>query len=1071
MASLDPIDISSSDSDSDLREIDNYREGSPVTDSASSVKRVLPSWGSSNPPRSTNDNGHSRQDHSSSKRHVVNGETFSKAHGAHSSVETVGSSSSRMARDGSLYQPNGLNDARRFNTTHGVRSFPESMKRTLPASIQPLISRARLNNLAESAGGSQIHETYGKYYQPATWSSSSNGKNFMIDDFQRGTVNDSSLYEKRGNRVLPSSLMLGNYSPALQVFSTNDAMHQTGLGEERTAGADERFVYQAALQDLHQPKEEANLPDGILSVSLLRHQKIALAWMLKKESSGLCLGGILADDQGLGKTVSMIALIHKQRLLEGKSKPADSCITKTEALNLDDDDETRDLAADETKQAKESEEFTILPQTSNTIKEFHCRRPTAGTLIVCPASVLRQWAGELDDKVTDKAKLSVLIYHGGSRTKSPAALAKYDAVLTTYAIVSNEVPKQPLVEEDNDEPKDGDIYGLSSTFSMGTKRKKLSANKRSKKGKKDINISAFDTHCGTLAKVKWSRVILDESQTIKNHRTQVARACCSLRAKRRWCLSGTPIQNSIDELFSYFRFLRYYPYDKYKTFISSIKALISRDSAKGYKKLQVVLTNIMLRRTKGTFIDGKPIITLPPKRVHLKKVDFAAEERNFYSRLEADSRKQFKAYAAAGTVNQNYANILLMLLRLRQACDHPLLVKGFRHDPVEKVSSEMAESLPRELLDNLNLMEVFIDMVIHRTDGLLLILMNMIENGAELNKTPSVSTMSIMLDVGIWLLDNTTVNASLVGSHNGKGRGGNMVLVMAMVSTDPPENAIVTMCGHVFCYQCVSDYLTGEDNTCPAPECKEQLGGDLVYSRATLRRCLAIDIDGDSAVSYEMGEKSKVLQTDYVSSKIRSALEILKSHCISKSRRSKLTDLVAVEGDASSSSGVYLNSESDESEKAIVFSQWTSMLDLVEISLKNSFINFRRLDGTMSIAARDKAVKDFNSDPEVDVMLMSLKAGNLGLNMVAACRVILLDLWWNPTTEDQAVDRAHRIGQTRPVTVSRLTIKDTVEDRILALQEDKRKMVASAFGEDQSGMSATRLTGEDLRFLFEGSGR
>lgn len=67
-------------------------------------------------------------------------------------------------------------------------------------------------------------------------------------------------------------------------------------------------------------------------------------------------------------------------------------------------------------------------------------------------------------------------------------------------------------------------------------------------------------------------------------------------------------------------------------------------------------------------------------------------------------------------------------------------------------------------------------------------------------------------------------------------------------------------------------------------------------------------------------------------------------------------------------------------------------------------------------------------------MLMSLKAGNLGLNMVAACHVILLDLWWNPTTEDQAIDRAHRIGQTRPVTVTRITIKDTVEDRILALQ-------------------------------------
>ncbi|XP_073297855.1 helicase-like transcription factor CHR28 isoform X2 [Primulina huaijiensis] len=1000
MASLDPIDISSSsDSDSDLREIDNYREGSPVTNSASSVNlRVLPSWGSSNPPHSTSYNGHSHQVLSSSKRPAVNGETSSKRHEVHRA------SSSRMARDGNSHQSNGLNNAGRFNTTHELRSFPESMKRALPASIQPSISRAISNNLVENVGGSQIRETYGKYYQPATLSDSLNGKNHMVEDFHRVTVNDSTLYEKRGNRLLPSSLMIGKYSPTLQVLSSNDSMHQTGVGEERIAGADERFVYQAALQDLHQPKDEATLPDGTLSVSLLRHQKTALAWMLKKESSGLCLGGILADDQGLGKTVSMIALIHAQRILEGKSKPEDSCNIQTEALDLDDDDEIRDIAADETKQAKESEEFTILPQTSNKVTGFHCRRPTAGTLIVCPASVLRQWARELHEKVTDEAKLSVLIYHGGNRTKSPASLAKYDAVLTTYAIVSNEVPRQPLVEEDDSEPKDGDIYGLSSTFSMAKKRKKLSANKRSKKGKKDINISAFDSDCGTLAKVKWSRVILDESQTIKNHRTQVARACCSLRAKRRWCLSGTPIQNSIDELFSYFRFLRYDPYDKYKTFVSSIKTLISRDSAKGYKKLQVVLRNIMLRRTKGTFIDGKPIIILPPKKVHLERVDFAAEERTFYSKLEADSRKQFKEYAAAGTLNQNYANILLLLLRLRQACDHPLLVKGFRSDPVGEVSSEMAKSLPRELLVNLN---------------------NFLEDS----------------------------------------------LAICLACKDPPENAIVTMCGHVFCYQCVSDHLTGEDSTCPAPECKEQLGADLVYSRATLRRCLSDDIDSDTTVSYEMGEKSKVLQTDYISSKIRSALEILKSHCISKSQRSKSYDLVTVGGDASSSSGLYLDSESEEPEKAIVFSQWTSMLDLVEISLKNSHINFRRLDGTMSIAARDKAVKDFNTDPEVDVMLMSLKAGNLGLNMVAACRVILLDLWWNPTTEDQAVDRAHRIGQTRPVTVSRLTIKDTVEDRILALQEDKRKMVASAFGEDQSGMPATRLTVEDLRFLFEGSGR
>lgn len=135
-------------------------------------------------------------------------------------------------------------------------------------------------------------------------------------------------------------------------------------------------------------------------------------------------------------------------------------------------------------------------------------------------------------------------------------------------------------------------------------------------------------------------------------------------------------------------------------------------------------------------------------------------------------------------------------------------------------------------------------------------------------------------------------------------------------------------------------------------------------------------------------------------------------------------------------------------------------------------------------------------------MLMSLKAGNLGLNMIAASHVIMLDPWWNPYAEDQAVDRAHRIGQTRPVTVTRFTVNGTVEDRILALQvitlselvgtllvfiaplyfspcvfvvtkcacfccqAKKREMVASAFGDEKSGGIATRLTVEDLGYLF-----
>lgn len=1033
MASVEPIDISSSDTDdSDFWEIDNYRgDDSPVRDTASSINdgmpqshasssrpnstghsglsrdssrrqivqnespagdiisssnlRRLPSWGAPQHPNVTGYNGSSssRKDPSSSKRQLVHDEILLRPQ-KRLNTASLQPSASHLHRnlkehvveiDENILQNVGSSNSGRLFGSHDIHSS-HPMKRALPASFQPSTSKPRPYDLIENVGASEIRETYGK----TAWSN------------------------PNGGRLLPSTLMPGKHSSTTPFVGLNDSSHQTGVDEERPAGTDESYVFQAAVQDLHQPTRETNLPDGVLSVSLLRHQKIALAWMLKKESSGLCSGGILADDQGLGKTVSMIALIQMQKKLE-KSKVKESCTTKTEAVNLDDDDGITDcVALDDANQIKGSDDFQVLPQATDTIKGFHSRRPTAGTLIVCPASVVRQWARELDEKVTNKHKLTVLIYHGGNRTKDPAVLAKYDAVLTTYAIVANEVPKQPLVDGDDDEPKDGERYGVSSAFAAEKKRKKSSVNKKFKKGKKGIDMTDLDSHSGTLSRVKWSRVVLDESQTIKNHRTQVARACSGLRAKRRWCLSGTPIQNSIDELFSYFRFLRYDPYDKYKTFGSSIKAFIARDPIKGYQKLQVILGTIMLRRTKGTTIGGRPIINLPPKKVDLARVEFSSEERAFYEKLEFDSRKQFKAYAAAGTVNQNYANILLMLLRLRQACDHPLLVKGVSSDPVGKDSSEMAKKLPREML-------------------------------VDLSKQLETS------------------------------------LAICLVCRDPPENAVVTMCGHVFCYQCVSDHLTGEDNTCPAPQCKEQLGADVVYSRSTLRRSLSIDVDGDNPVPYERGDESVVLRRNYVSAKIKSALEILKAHCISKKQSSEPHDLAGYDGDALLSDAQDFESASIAPEKAIVFSQWTGMLDLVETSLKNSHISYRRLDGTMSIAARDKAVKEFNTDPEVDVMLMSLKAGNLGLNMVAACRVILLDLWWNPTTEDQAVDRAHRIGQTRTVTVSRLTIKDTVEDRILALQEDKRKMVASAFGEDQSGGHATKLTMEDLSFLFEASGR
>ncbi len=148
--------------------------------------------------------------------------------------------------------------------------------------------------------------------------------------------------------------------------------------------------------------------------------------------------------------------------------------------------------------------------------------------------------------------------------------------------------------------------------------------------------------------------------------------------------------------------------------------------------------------------------------------------------------------------------------------------------------------------------------------------------------------------------------------------------------------------------------------------------------------------------------------------------------------------------------------------KALVFSQWTSLLDLVEPHLHGGGHRFhapRRLD-----ARPGAVVGTFQAEAGPPVMLVSLKAGGTGLNLTAADHVFLLDPWWNPAVEDQAADRAHRIGQERPVMVYRMVAKDTVEERILALQERKRQIADVALGDASQAGGITR---EELLGLLE----
>jgi SNF2 family DNA or RNA helicase len=157
-----------------------------------------------------------------------------------------------------------------------------------------------------------------------------------------------------------------------------------------------------------------------------------------------------------------------------------------------------------------------------------------------------------------------------------------------------------------------------------------------------------------------------------------------------------------------------------------------------------------------------------------------------------------------------------------------------------------------------------------------------------------------------------------------------------------------------------------------------------------------------------------------------------------------------------------LEEVTSEGHKALVFSQFTSFLALLRAQLDADGVVYEYLDG--STHDRQAHVERFQSDPDCKLFLISLKAGGLGLNLTAADYVFLLDPWWNPAVESQAIDRTHRIGQMRPVFAYRLIARDTVEEKVLELQKSKRALADAIISEDNRFVS--NLKPEDLEILF-----
>ncbi|CAG9537895.1 unnamed protein product [Cercopithifilaria johnstoni] len=401
----------------------------------------------------------------------------------------------------------------------------------------------------------------------------------------------------------------------------------------------------------------ANVPENVgtdtpssLLTELMPHQKEGLTWLLWRERQ-LLPCGILADDMGLGKTLSMISLIANvkerrkhEEVMEGLNKKA-----------------TKD---------------SLIPSRT--------------TLIVAPASLIFQWEAEFQKHVKS-GFLSRYLFHGlkHKRDISAECLARYDVVITTYGIVSNELSEKFTACGVDDESSSSDT---SNSHGEGNGKGKVKRKISKKSG-------------SVLTKIAWERVILDEAHQIKNRSSLISKACCKIPAVARWCLTGTPIHNNLWDLYSLIRFLRVVPFSEeaiWKEYIMSAHSSSQR--------LNTLVKGLLLRREKNQICaeTNKPIVDLRPRMYEEVVMKLGGIEKKVYDYMFQVSRQQVKELIKTreererelygiGRINftnrparnpflggsrtirnndnfQSMTCVLTLLMRLRQACVHLSLI-------------------------------------------------------------------------------------------------------------------------------------------------------------------------------------------------------------------------------------------------------------------------------------------------------------------------------------------------------------------------------------------------------------
>uniref|UniRef100_A0A672VBK5 Helicase like transcription factor n=1 Tax=Strigops habroptila TaxID=2489341 RepID=A0A672VBK5_STRHB len=524
----------------------------------------------------------------------------------------------------------------------------------------------------------------------------------------------------------------------------------------------------------------------------------------------------------------------------------------------------------------------------------------SATLIVCPLSVLSNWIDQFEQHIHQNFHVNIYVYYGSDRSRDPSFLSEQDIVLTTYNILATD-------------------YGMRGD--------------------------------SPLHKVTWLRIVLDEGHTIRNPNAQQTKAALNLDGHRRWVLTGTPIQNSVKDLWSLISFLKLKPFTDREWWHRTIQRPVTMGAPGGLGRLQSLIRSITLRRTKKSKIKGKPVLELPERKVLIQHITLTEEERQIYQSVKKEGKAAISRFFSEGTVLAHYADILGVLLRLRQLCCHPRLCIN-----TSSSSFSAGDKTPEEVHEML------------------------------------VNKMKLVLS-----------------------SGSDEECAVCLESLTVP---VITRCAHVFCRPCIFEVIRSEQPNAKCPLCRSELRAE---------HLVECPLEGEIDSSNE-----KKSDQEWISSSKINAL----MHALIELRRD------------------------DPTAKCLVVSQFTTFLSLIENPLKESGFAFTRLDGSMAQKKRVEAIQCFQSSQagSPTVMLLSLKAGGVGLNLTAASRVFLMDPAWNPAAEDQCFDRCHRLGQKHSVVITKFIVKDSVEENMLKIQKKKRELAAGAFATKKPSASEIKQT-------------